>query len=30
LLWGEDITLDVFRSRLIDPDPEVRAYYSAS
>ena len=26
-LWDEDITLEVFRSRLIDPDPEVRAYY---
>ena len=26
-LWDEDITLDVFRSRLADPDPEVRAYY---
>ena len=26
-LWDEDITLDVFRSRLLDPDPEVRAYY---
>lgn len=26
-LWDEDITLEVFHSRLIDPDPEVRAYY---
>jgi hypothetical protein len=26
-LWDEDITLDVFRGRLADPDPEVRAYY---
>jgi hypothetical protein len=26
-LWDEDITLEVFRSRLADPDPEVRAYY---
>lgn len=26
-LWDEDITLDVFCSRLVDPDPEVRAYY---
>jgi hypothetical protein len=23
----EDLTLDAFRSRLADPDPEVRAYY---
>src|SRR3954470_7791889 len=30
LLWDEDITLDVSRSRLIDPAPEVRACYSAS
>src|ERR1041384_3403871 len=26
-LWEEDITLEVFRRRLVDPDPEVRAYY---
>lgn len=26
-LWDEDLTLDVFRQRLADPDPEVRAYY---
>jgi hypothetical protein len=26
-LWGDDITLEAFRSRLVDPDPEVRAYY---
>jgi hypothetical protein len=26
-LWDEDTTLDVFRRRLADPDPEVRAYY---
>jgi hypothetical protein len=26
-LWDEDITLDVFRSRLASSDPEVRAYY---
>lgn len=26
-LWDEDLTLDMFRDRLIDPDPEVRAYY---
>jgi len=25
-LWDEDLTLDMFRDRLIDPDPEVRAY----
>lgn len=26
-LWDEDIALDVFRARLADPDPEVRAYF---
>jgi hypothetical protein len=26
-LWDEDLTLDMFRVRLADPDPEVRAYY---
>jgi hypothetical protein len=26
-LWDEDLTIDAFRSRLRDPDPEVRAYY---
>jgi hypothetical protein len=26
-LWDEDLTIDVFRSRLRDSDPEVRAYY---
>ena len=26
-LWDENITLDIFRSRLASPDPEVRAYY---
>jgi hypothetical protein len=26
-LWDEDLTLDMFRARLADPDPEVRAYY---
>jgi hypothetical protein len=26
-LWDEDITLDMFRARLADPDVEVRAYY---
>jgi len=26
-LWDEDLTLDAFRGRLADPDPEVRAYY---
>jgi len=25
-LWDEDLTIDVFRARLRDPDPEVRAY----
>ena len=25
-LWDEDTTLDAFRARLRDPDPEVRAY----
>jgi len=29
-LWDEDLTLDAFRCRLADPDPEVRAYYLAS
>jgi hypothetical protein len=24
--WDEDLTLDDFRARLRDPDPEVRAY----
>jgi hypothetical protein len=27
LLWDEDLTIDAFRVRLRDPDPEVRAYY---
>jgi hypothetical protein len=26
-LWDEDLTIDAFRSRLRDSDPEVRAYY---
>lgn len=26
-LWDEDLTIDMFRARLADPDPEVRAYY---
>lgn len=26
-LWDEDLTLDAFRARLVDPDPDVRAYY---
>ena len=26
-LWDEDLTLDAFRGRLADPDPEVRACY---
>ena len=26
-LWDEGMTLDDFRSRLRDPDPEVRAYF---
>ncbi|HVK77533.1 MAG TPA: hypothetical protein VM734_29710 [Kofleriaceae bacterium] len=26
-LWDEDMTLAVFRERLRDPDPEVRAYF---
>src|SRR6185295_6689431 len=26
-LWDEDLTIDVFRARLRDADPEVRAYY---
>lgn len=26
-LWDEDLTLDMFRARLANPDPEVRAYY---
>lgn len=26
-LWDEDLTLDGFRARLADRDPEVRAYY---
>jgi hypothetical protein len=26
-LWDENLTLDVFRQRLKDPDPEVSAYF---
>lgn len=26
-LWDEDLTIDMFRARLVDPDLEVRAYY---
>src|SRR6185295_8557194 len=26
-LWDEDLTLDMFRARLADPDPGIRAYY---
>jgi hypothetical protein len=26
-LWDEDTTLEAFRARLADPDPEVRAYF---
>jgi hypothetical protein len=26
-LWDDDMTLSTFRSKLIDPDPEVRAYF---
>jgi hypothetical protein len=26
-LWDEDLTIDTFRARLMDPDLEVRAYY---
>ena len=26
-LWDEDLTIDAFRSRLRESDPEVRAYY---
>lgn len=26
-LWDEDMTLDDFRTRLRDPDPQVRAYF---
>jgi hypothetical protein len=26
-LWDEDLTLEVFRERLRDPDPEVRTYF---
>lgn len=26
-LWDDDMTLDLFRARLRDPDPEVRAYF---
>lgn len=26
-LWDEDVTLDEFRARLVDPDPVVRAYF---
>jgi hypothetical protein len=28
-LWDCDLTLEEFRSRLLDPDPEVRAYFIA-
>jgi hypothetical protein len=26
-LWDEDLTIDSFRARLVDPDLEVQAYY---
>jgi hypothetical protein len=26
-LWDMDMSLDVFRERLVDPDPDVRAYF---
>ncbi len=26
-LWDMGLTLDVFKSRLVDPDPDVRAYF---
>jgi len=26
-LWDDDMTLETFRKRLRDPDPEVRAYF---
>ena len=26
-LWDDDLTLDAFRARLRDPDPDVRAYF---
>jgi hypothetical protein len=26
-LWDEDLTIDAFRARLADPDPDIRAYY---
>jgi hypothetical protein len=26
-LWDADLTIDEFRARLRDPDPEVRAYF---
>lgn len=26
-LWDADLTIDEFRARLLDPDPEVRAYF---
>lgn len=26
-LWDDDMTLEVFRARLRDPDPQVRAYF---
>jgi hypothetical protein len=29
-LWDEDLTIDRFRARLMDPDLEVRAYPIAS
>jgi len=28
-LWDTDLTLDQFRARLNDPDPDVRAYFVA-
>ncbi len=27
--WDLDLTLEEFRARLVDPDPEVRAYFLA-
>ncbi|MEO8554659.1 MAG: hypothetical protein ABI678_32000 [Kofleriaceae bacterium] len=27
LLWDDDMSLDTFRDRLRDPDPDVRAYF---